>query len=269
LWRPWPKKNDRHLASPPSLYETSCISHCLKQNGITIPDNQWLFYESCDSRGAFFTWLYRADSLRKWLLKQRTHGQAFCYSAWRPVDDVSAAVNASAIRYLGDTPGTRRAIQYLNQIIQEGSEYQGLADSALRFSLYYTLSRAYAEGVKAFAGIEPLLIEGIGKLRQANGSYGDELLTGLAVCTLLNLNVDWEGMKPAIEFLIRTQRRDGSWRRSAEHAGNPNRTPFGSADLTTAICLEALARHGAEASARDSVPPEKQIGAAASRIGMT
>jgi hypothetical protein len=256
LWRRWPKKNENRLRIPPDLDDTSCISQCLRQSGVTLPDNQWLFSDTRDSRGAFVTWVDRADSLRKWLLRRRTGGQAFSHTGRVPQrnahDDVCAVVNANVIRYLGETRGTKGAIQYLRETIRDGSEDRAIVHYAHRFSLYYAVSGAYAEGVGAFAEIKPILIERIGKLRQADGSYGDELLTALAICSLLNLGVEPAQMEKSVEFLIRTQQPDGSWRRIAAYGGPSDPKTFGSPDLTTAICLEALTRQGVQASAAGS-----------------
>ena len=90
-----------------------------------------------------------------------------------------------------------------------------------------------------------MLLERLKAAQQADGSFGDELLTGLAICSLLNLGENLEGLGRAIDYLVKTQREDGSWRRIPMYGGPPTPTTFGSADLTTGICLEALARYSA------------------------
>jgi len=63
----------------------------------------------------------------------------------------------------------------------------------------------------------------------------------------LNLDAKPEGLAKAIAYLVSTQREDGSWKRIPMYGGPPTPTTFGSADLTTGICLEALARYAAGA----------------------
>ena len=87
------------------------------------------------------------------------------------------------------------------------------------------------------------MVERILAHQQADGSFGDELLTGLGVCALMNLGVQTETLAKAIAYLVSTQQADGSWKRIPMYGGPPTPTTFGSADLTTGICLEALARY--------------------------
>ncbi len=248
LWRYWSWKNARRVLIPPDLDDTACISHVLKANGIPVPKNAGLFHDSKNSQGAFYTWLYTANSPRKWLLWLRTRGRAFSYRdeiwQWTAKDDVCAVVNANAILYLGETRHTRRAIAYLKEVVRQAAEDQNIVFYAHKFSLYYMLSRAYFCGVSAFADLKSTLTERIAALRQPDGSFGDELLTGMAICSLLNLGCVQPELGSAVEFLISAQRPDGSWKRIPAYGGPPTPTTFGSADLTTGICLEALARYG-------------------------
>jgi hypothetical protein len=244
LWRYWTRKNEKRVMIPPDLDDTACASHLLTSHQVGIPNNRSLFHDSRDPRGAFYTWLYKADSLAKWLLWCRTRGKAFSYTnqlwQWTGKDDVCAVVNANVLLYLGETPQTRRAIDYLLETIRDGREDTEIVFYAHPLSLYYMLSRAYAAGVSALAPARESIRARIAALRHPDGSYGDELLTALAINSLHNL-----GETPApnsIEALLRSQRQDGSWPRIPMYGGPPVADTFGSADLTTALCVEALAR---------------------------
>jgi hypothetical protein len=249
LWRYWSRKNGKRALIPPDLDDTACISHLLMANGFSVPSNRGIFHDSRDSKGAFYTWLYTANSLRKKILWLRTRGQAFSYRdqiwRWTGKDDVCAVVNANVVLYLGETVHTRAAIAYLKNVIRQSSEDKDIIFYAHRMSLYYMLSRAYFCGVTAFEDVKSALVERVSALRQPDGSFGDELLTGMAICSLLNLDPAPRGLEGAVQFLIRTQRPDGSWKRIPAYGGPPAPTTFGSADLTTGICLEALARSSA------------------------
>ncbi len=249
LWRYWSRKNDKRYIIPPDLDDTACISHLLATRGIAIPDNRGLFFDSRDSRGRFYTWLYTANSARKWLLWWRTRGKAFSYDdqiwQWTGKDDVCAVVNANVVLYLGESQQTRGAIEYLMRVIREGSEEKEIVFYANAMSLYYMLSRDYYSGIAAFGAVKTVMMERIQALQQPDGSFGDELSTGMAICSLLNMDADCTGLERAAKFLTDTQRPDGSWRRIPMYGGPPVPTTFGSADLTTAFCLEALARFDA------------------------
>jgi hypothetical protein len=247
LWRYWSRKNPMRPIIPPDLDDTSCVSRALQSQGIPIPDNRWLFHDSRDPRGAFYTWVYKANTLRKKWLAYKTRGQAFSYSdqlwQWTSADDVCAVVNANVILYLGETRYTRKAIQYLIDIFREGREDAEIVFYAHRISLYYMASRALFHGVTALAPARDIMIRRLHELQQPDGSFGDELLTAMAVCSLFNLGCEPSAVATSIQYLIATQLPDGSWRRVPMYGGPPVPTTFGSADLTTGFCLEALARY--------------------------
>jgi hypothetical protein len=251
LWSYWTRDNSMRTVEngvPPDLDDTACISQLLRDNGISIPDNRWLFYDTQDERGAFYLWVYKANSFRKWLLSLRTFGKAFAHRQqpwYLHRDAVCAGVNANCIMYLGETSGTRRAIDYLLQIFRDKTEASATLYYTHPMSLYYLTSRAIAKGVHALAEAKPMIIERILASQQPDGSYGgDELLTAQAVCTLLNLETRPPRLPDSIAYLIGTQNPDGSWKRIPMYGNPPTPTGFGSADLTTGFCLEALARYG-------------------------
>ena len=124
-----------------------------------------------------------------------------------------------------------------------GMEDQEIVFYAHAMSLYYMASRALYTGVKALEPARAIMLERILATQQPDGSFGDELLTGLAVCSLENLGAAPQTMTGAIAYLAATQHEDGSWKRVPMYGGPPTPTTFGSADLTTGICVEALARY--------------------------
>jgi hypothetical protein len=246
LWRYWARTNPKRIMIPPDLDDTACLSHALRKAGRSVPHNTWLFRETRTRDGRFLTWLYKADTLRKWWLSRRTHGQAFAHTEaiwqWTGKDDVCAAVNANVILFLGETPDTRQAIEWLVRIIVEGKEAEEVVFYDDPMSLYYFVSRAYFEGVTAFRPIRELLVQRIRFRQLADGSFGNELLTGLALCSLLNLGEDIFGLDGAVNDLLGRQSEEGSWPRIAMYGGPPQPNTFGSAELTTTVCLEGLLR---------------------------
>lgn len=246
LWRYWARKNPRRNVISPDLDDTSCISHTLLRYGRRVPDNRGFFYDSRDPRGRFYTWLYKPDSIRKWWLWLRTRGKAFSHTdelwLYTQGSDVCIVVNANVLYYLGDTRGTRPAIDYLLATIAAGREDQEIVFYAHRSSLYYMTSRAIAAGLEALHPAAAAIIERTWAFAQPDGSFGDELVTALGICTLLNLGVSPDALQAQVSYLLATQRANGSWRRVPMYGGPPVPTTFGSADLTTGFCIEALAR---------------------------
>jgi hypothetical protein len=70
--------------------------------------------------------------------------------------------------------------------------------------------------------------------------------TALAVNSLLNLKIDLKILWPSINYLIKNQKKDGSWKTSAfciDPAINRETYYAGSPALTTAFCVEALNKY--------------------------
>ncbi len=227
LWRYWYRDD---LPLPPDADVTACAGHALA--GLDAPpsalaENRRVLAKYRDDDGLFYTWLddggYRGDN------------------------DVDSVVNANVILYLGETPETRPAIEFLNQLIEADEEADTYWYYLDDLALYYTMSRALYRGVDGLAKSRAALVERARRRRAGDGSFGSDLQTAMALLTLLNC--DHEGpadLAPALEALAGRQRRDGSWACEAFYAGPPPPDPrqawFGSAELTTGLCLEALAR---------------------------
>ena len=72
-----------------------------------------------------------------------------------------------------------------------------------------------------------------------DGSFGDELATACALCSLVYFEYkDVTRLRDAARYLVEHQSANGSWRRVAMYC-QPGRY-YGSEELTTALCLEAL-----------------------------
>ena len=107
--------------------------------------------------------------------------------------------------------------------------------------LYYAVSRAYARGASSLGGAKEAIIEKVLLRSNDDGSFGDELSTACAVCSLVDF--EYKGitrLRDAARYLEERQSADGSWRRIAMFC-QPGRY-YGSEELTTALCLEALTK---------------------------
>jgi hypothetical protein len=227
VWRYWTSRCGK--AIPPDLDDIVCISYILKKNQLSFPYNVDLILANRNNEGIFRTWIVDFVDLMaspKW-------------AAWSK--HVDCVVNANVLLYLGESVDTRMAIDYLNSIIINNKE-DGCSQHYLdKFSFYYMLSRAYLNGVLSLGKSKDPIIERVMSKQQKDGSFEDELQTALAVCTLINFNQQDPRMGEAIEYILKTQEKNGSWPRVAMYLGPA--PYYGSEELTTAICVEALARY--------------------------
>jgi hypothetical protein len=228
LWAFWTTRVRRTIA--PDVDDTAWVSYELRRHHphIFFGRNVPALLANRDEQGRFRTFF-------------RMPGEA---------NDVDAVVNASALFYLGERPETRAACDFLNAVIVGDAEQGSYAYYADHLALYYSASRAYFAGVSGLERSRGAMIEKVAARMSADGGFGDELATAFGVCTLLNVGFDdMTVVDRAIDTLVDRQCPDGSWARSAVFAGPEPPEPasiwWGSEEFTTAICLEALARHAA------------------------
>ena len=202
---------------------TACASVVLQQNHLltTRGYNIRHFMENRNEAGLFYTWV----------------GDAAL------ANNVDSVVNANVVLYLGDREETKCACRYLVDTIKSGHEsdsYQYYLDN---MTLYYAVSRAYAHGTSSLSGAREAVIEKVLQSSKDDGSFGNELTTACAVCSLANFGYDGvTRLRNAASYLEGQQRADGSWQRVAMWVAmfRGFRLYFGSEELTTALCLEAL-----------------------------
>ena len=206
---------------PPDLDCTAVASQALVQLGWPAPANRRLLLDNRNEAGVFRTFLAAEEPL---------------------AGDICGVVNANVLYYLGESAETQGACDFLNEIVRQHRESRCSAwynNDPLPF--YYTLSRAACHGAPSLSRSRDLVLSRLATRQQSDGSFGSDLATALAACTLLNLGGAEASLTRAIEFLVRRQARDGSWPRYPFFGGRG--TFFGSEEFTTAICLEALARY--------------------------
>ena len=246
LWKYWSIKNKKQEIIPPDLDDICCISHLLKMNNLSVPNNMGIILGNRNKKGVFYTWVL-PRSLPSIALNLRTLGKALSYSEeiWQLTDrdDVCSVVNANVLLYLGENQKTQKIIEYLIDIVLGDKEKEHLSFYDHKLSLYYMLSRAYFNGVTSLGAVKIPLVTKVLNLQETDGSFGDELLTALAICTLLNFNYVVPSLEKAIAFLLQTQQANGSWSRIPMYGGKLDQRLFGSEALTTGFCVEALARY--------------------------
>ena len=237
LWRHWPARHPHHTVIPPDLDDTACASAALAQAGRVVPDNRRRLLGNRASSGLFRTWVITRTEVRHPLTLygffRRTSATPF---------DVDAVVNANVLHYLGAGPHARPVVEHLAAVMRDGRERSCDKWYDNPFVVWYFFARAL-HAVAPELG--PLM-----RSRLASAAPATPLEAALAACALAHwrqpitvrgiLDTQLEsGGWPAAALYHggRTRRRDGSF--AALHPDTPH---WGSEELTTALCLEALSR---------------------------
>ncbi|MBN2542067.1 hypothetical protein JXI42_04310 [bacterium] len=223
LWRFWTSRSGKSI--DPDLDDISCISFLLEQNDIPMKSIVPTVIGNRNEQGLFNTWV-------------RDSGQK---------NDLDCVVNANVLLFLGDREETIPVCEYLNEIIIEGNMNDCFRYYLDDMAFYYMVSRAYFNGASCLEESREDLIEQVVKRQLENGSFGDELQTAFALCALLNCDYkEHQVLDEAVVYLLDTQDTTGSWRKIAFFTGLEHPAPqtvwWGSEEMTTAICVEALAR---------------------------
>jgi hypothetical protein len=261
VWRYTCSPNPDYLA--PDVDDTACISSLLRRHSVSFPDNAGVILGNRDSRGLFYTWIlprfrwtthmsYWRVALRQ-LLKLRQLYWFYTVTECKP-NDVDLVVNANVLYYLGERPETAPIIRSLIQIIEEQAEESCDKYYANRFNFYYFLSRNYAAGVGALEAVGETIVGRIKSYAHPDGVIGNHILhTAQAACALMDWQ-DWEDHKHgkdhstildnAIQAILCARDSSGGWKRCPFYYSGPSKKlGWGSEELTTGFCLEALSRY--------------------------
>ena len=217
LFQYYSSKNTKSIGF--DLDDTACASVALQRSHPLVIGGQNVeyFVENRDEADLFYTWVGGATL----------------------ENDVDSVVNANVVFYLGDRDETKSACRYLIDTIESGCEGDSHRYYLDEMTLYYAVSRAYAHGASSLSGAREAIIEKVLERSEDDGSFGDELATACAMCSLANFEYNGVArLRDAVRHLEGQQRTNGSWRRVAMY-----RQPglyYGSEELTTALCLEAL-----------------------------
>ena len=260
LWHYWNKGAnwgglDLYKVIPADLDDMAGASYLLERHGIPFPDNRPLMLLNRDRKGLFYSWLmlrprFNLNGLYwRQMLAEITFLRFTYFFLRTPAsyEDVDGVVNANVLLYLGDRPETRPVVEWLIRIVEEGREAD--CDKWYRhpMTFFYALSRNVYNGSQAFDRVKDAIIHRIELARDESGGIGDDPLhTALAVNTVLNFGERPKFLASAIDYLLGSRRDTRSWASSPYYYGGNKVDPiehnWGSEDLTTALCLEALYR---------------------------
>lgn len=250
LWRHWCSGSALHGYTPLDVDDTACCSLALgldprRSNGRLLLDNR-------DRRGRFFTWLLPRPEIRsarhRWRLREenrpvvRARRRALWADSEASPDDVDVVVNANVIRYLGPRLAPAGAVQWVIDVIRQGTEVQSDRWYRSRTSLYRSVAAACRRGVSAFSDVRGTIIRRLAEDPGPDALRGDlEFADALQV--LLDLDAPSAVVREFRGLLLDRQLDDGSWTRSLCYFGGPQES-FGWASeaLATAASVGALTR---------------------------
>jgi hypothetical protein len=239
---------------PADADDTACISAFLKEMQHPFPDNTPMLLANRNKKGLYYTWFTlrfnRSRNITYWklLLRELKHpfkNIYFWYKNEGSKNDIDAVVNANVLYYLGLNEDTAPIVPFLLKIIDNHEETN--CDKWYRnpFVVYYAIARNYQKGIAALADAIYPITERILSAVRTNGSIGNSSAdTAMAIVTLLNFNHSTIVLENAVAYLLNMQATNGSWERCAlSWIGPKQKIGFGSEELTTSLCLEALARY--------------------------
>jgi hypothetical protein len=252
VWRYTCSPNPDYL--PPDVDDTSCISFVLRQHGISFPDNTGVILGNRDSFGLFYTWIlprltwtthmsYWRVALRQ-LLKLQQLYWFYTVTECKP-NDIDLVVNANVLHYLGERPETRPIIRSLIHVIEEHAEETCDRYYASRFNFYYFLSRNYVAGIRAFEAVGDTIVARIKSYAYPDGVIGNHILhTAQAACALMDWRDHSTVLNNAIQAILYARDSSGGWQKLPFYYSGPSKKlAWGSEELTTGFCLEALSRY--------------------------
>lgn len=254
LWRHWTTDHPWFRQLPPDLDDTSCASAVLARAGRNEGSSPALLLANRDGHGRFRTWVI--PRLR-WTGKAHVRATApqlrnlavlfgFFRATSAAPGDVDAGVNANCLHYLGAFAGHERVVEMLMEVLRGGTEADADKWYENPFILWYFFSRALRP-VAPHAGA--LLLSRL-----------DEAVprTALEHAAAMAIGLDWGRLpnRVSVDALLALQSPDGSWPRAPVYFGgrarrrdgslapaHPDTPHWGSEELTTGFCLEALARY--------------------------
>ena len=241
---------------PDDVDDTSMALAFLRGMGVSVPSLHPVLMANRNEQGLFYTFVtFRCKwnmSPEYWLaciraLRYPAHALAFRRSGMTDPCDLAPALNANVLYYLGDGPRMKPVLQALILMIREGTE---VVDNALwyrdKYVIYHFISRNYRQGITELGLISMLIRDRLMADLLSDGSFnGSAQDTAHAICIMLDFGIGHECLKDAVTWLMEHQSADGSWSRQAYYYGchHDMIAAWGSEEMTTAICLEAIARY--------------------------
>lgn len=225
IWRFWTSRNKKRI--PPDLDDISTISFVLKLNNVNFDDNLQLILKNRNKDNLFLTWVIKEGELDNlpWFLKKE----------WF-INDVDYIVNTNVLLYLGQND--HYVCSFINETLKS-NHFRSLYYSS-RLAFFYMISRAFKNNITSLGENRDIIIPSILSSQKKPGVFGNDLESALALNTLFNFNYDGKEIDLGINFLLQKQSINGSWSKAVLFLGAWPYRYYGSEELTTALCLEAM-----------------------------
>lgn len=218
-----------HPKLPPDVDDTAQAWAALSEHGIAVtPEALEILKANRTTAGLFNTWIGTPKELRWMDGKER---------------EVDAVVNLNGL-FLFARAGQPlpEVCRYAVTVTRTKAFHRGTVWYPSPLAYTYVLSRAYADGRAV------CLNEAISEIRsyvlahqQPDGRWGNDLETALGILTLLNTGERGEGLHRGVRALLAHQGSDGGWDLAPLYKGAV--LYYGSRQLTTGFCLEALGKY--------------------------
>ncbi len=248
LWKFWNRHHPGFPSIPPDADDTACASLLLRRLGRRIPRNRDVFLSCRNAAGAFLTWFGCSTSMvwhpGAWKALCRaeasTPGRRKFFSTGQATpQDVGTVVNANVLAFLGAGSWSQGPLRWVQSTILHGAG----ADSDPWYqsspALAHALLRMEQTGITVSPEVRHKVLTDMHRLAAAEDvSVRDR---GLALATL----AAWAQDVPhaALAALLQKQAPGGAWPCEAAYYGGWRRVRvWGSAEITTAAAVEALAR---------------------------
>ena len=155
--------------------------------------------------------------------------------------------NANVLSVLGDYDESKVVCQYLNGIVERGEEQQSYWYYLDDIALYYAISRALYLGVSRLLPTKQRIMSRLCGMLEKDILPATSLSTALTLCTLVNLDCErFDLLFILSDRLLQTQNSSGGWDKCAYYGvkkpPGPKTIFFGSEELVTGFCVEALGR---------------------------
>lgn len=252
-WNHFTSHHPLRKICPQDIDDTVLVSNFLKAMNYPkeVYDNHQLIFHNKREDDLFYTWFtfrFKSNSSKDyWKLAARELKVLFkSVIFWTKFEctryDVDTVVNANILSYLGVRGETESILPHLVGVIRNSNE--GDCDSWYRniFTVYYFISKSYNSDLSDWNILKELIVQRIILRRRKDGGFGDSTLdTALAISTLNNLRIDTLDLQKDYKYIMDSQNEGGGWNKRVFYYGGPKKlSGFGSEELTTAFCLEAL-----------------------------
>lgn len=160
-------------------------------------------------------------------------------------NDADPVVNANIVAYLGDREETRATQRWIERLVTDNRESGSSTWYGSPMDIYYCVSRATRVAACAFKGLKQILANRIPGARSDNALSIAQALSSL---DRLGETLHSDFAYQCAVRLIDMQQSNGGWPACEVCRAPGGVCTYWSPTLTTAYCIEALARYNASGS---------------------